>query len=117
MSQSKKQLEIKVQQYNSMWSSNTSNYNGVRPPYPSVSGVHSKENEYYSYYPNLYNLPSNTSSVITQHKQDSKGTLNEDGNIVLISSNRYPYAVEHLNNRYGSLGTKLGTNLGSVRDL
>ena len=33
--------------------------------------------------------------------------------VLVIQSTRFPYAVEHVNNGYGQLSTKLGTNMGT----
>jgi len=42
--------------------------------------------------------------------------VNKDGSIIRISSNRNPYAVEHLNNGYGTLDQRLGTSLGTKKN-
>jgi hypothetical protein len=50
--------------------------------------------------PNPYVIPNQKFGPITKN------------DIIRINS-RDPYAVEHLNNGYGTLQTKLGTNLGT----
>lgn len=71
--------------FNSQWATYNQTYNGVNPPNPYIIG--------------------NSNGV-----ELSKG----NNNIVRIDS-RDPYAVEHLNNGYGTLQTKLGTSMGVLR--
>ncbi len=71
--------------YNSIWNTYNQTYNGNPPPSPYVIGTkeHVKVN----------NAPQNMK-------------------LYRISSNRTPFASEHLDNGYGTLNTVLGTTLG-----
>jgi hypothetical protein len=70
------------------------NKNGTKPPNPQF--IKKADPEYVQ--------------VITNLPSAYVGITNPVG---VIQSNRTPYAVEHVNNGYGQLSTKLGTNMGS----
>ncbi len=72
----------------SIWT-NIQSKNGINPPRPYVIGTN------YS-----------TLDIISSVRRT------RENKISIINSNRLPYGVEHLDNGYGTLNTRLGTNLG-----
>jgi len=63
--------------------------------------------------PNPQFQPSNNISYIQQQTMLPSISQNGQYPVGLIQSRREPYAIEHLYNPYGTLSTKLGTNLGT----
>jgi len=78
-----------VNSVNSEWNQNNQSMDGVRPPVPQLSNFEGKY------------------SSLPQPEPQLKY------NLVKISSSRDPYAVQYLVNGYGSMSTRLGTNMGS----
>lgn len=73
---------------------NGPNILGTKPPHPQFKND---------------NLPAN---VVPVTNLPSSSKL-ESMPVGLIQSGRQPYAVEHAYTKYGGLGTRLGTNLGT----
>lgn len=81
-----------------IWSSNI--YDGINPPYPETLNapilLFSRKSE---------SIPNVIPDINNKY-------INNENTIYMISSPRYPYGMDFLNNGYGSLGMKLGTELG-----
>lgn len=103
---------------NNYWSNNTFDFNGVLPPKPAVynfTNVTNVTNEQPEQLINQTNVTGLLSSNFVKSFQSSNNNNNNNNGYKLfyIQSHRQPFAVEYLNNGYGTLSTRLGTNLGT----